>query len=237
MGRTKRRGFPGLLTTLSGAAKRLSSRFPRLRGNPATVRPRPKDPPSRIPSSKVCKNPDQEPFLFTECLVLRALAVEDAGDLEGVLGNCGPCRCGRGCRAPLEDLEGLRGGLARLIEYRRHYGFGLWAVCEKRTGRALGICGLFLLEGRGPDVELIYRLSLPSWCKHYAGEAASACLGYGFEELALGRIVAVVDPDEPVSARMIGPLEGAGMSYAQTKRLYGQDAFVYAAENREGVER
>lgn len=181
----------------------------------------------------VSGDPEQEPFLFTEHLVLRALTVEDARDLEDALGGtC--CHCGRGCRVPLEAFQEW---LAQLIEYRWRCGAGLWAVCEKRSGRVLGICGLLLLEGRGPEVEFVYRLKIPPHCKHYAEESVGACLRFGFEELEVDRIVAVVDPDEPVSARMIGALEKAGMSYAQTKRLYGQEAFLYAAERRERAER
>lgn len=236
MGMMKQLGFPGLSTTLSGVAKRFRMRFLRKRGNPATVRPASGDLPSRIPQIKVAENPDQEPFLFTEHLVLRVLTVEDARAVYGILNDGGSwlcARCAGKCSVALRDLQCR---LARLIEYRRQYGFGLWTVCEKRTGAVVGICWLLLLEGHGPDVELIYRLRLPSWCKHYAREAVGACLRFGFEELNLVRIVAVVDPDEPVSARMIGPLEGAGMSYAQTRRLYGQETFLYAAERRERTE-
>lgn len=183
----------------------------------------------RIETSEGPEGPKREPLLFTEHLILRAITVEDALEVYGSPDGASSCLCPGGCCAPLEKL---REQLTRLVENRRHHGFGLWSACEKRTGKLVGVCGLLFLEGHGPEVELVYRFRLPPWCKHYAREAIAACLNFGFEELDLGRIFAVVDPDRPVSARMIGTLEKSGMSYSQTKCLYGQEAFLYMAERR-----
>ena len=42
-----------------------------------------------------------------------------------------------------------------------------------------------------------------SWGRGYATEAARACVGYGFDELGLEKIVADVDPANPASVRVL----------------------------------
>lgn len=119
--------------------------------------------------------------------------------------------------------ESTRVGLLRTIEGWRDRGFGLWAVVEKDSGRVIGYCGLIFLENT-TEIELAYGLAKSSWGKGFATEAARVSLRYGFEELKLDRIVAVVNPQNAPSQRV---LEKLGMRYTKDAHHYDADLMYY----------
>lgn len=45
------------------------------------------------------------------------------------------------------------------MEHQHKNGFSLWALIGKDTGRLIGDCGLILVEGRGPEIELSYDIA------------------------------------------------------------------------------
>ncbi len=109
-----------------------------------------------------------------------------------------------------ETVEQSEERLQRLIEHQERHGFSLWAVTDRETGSVMGDCGLIRYAFRGPEIELAYRLGKPYWGKGYATEAAAAWVAHGFGELGLRRIVAVTDPENAASRRV---LEKVGMSF------------------------
>jgi ribosomal-protein-alanine N-acetyltransferase len=98
--------------------------------------------------------------------------------------------------------------------YRRH-GFGLWLV-ETKEGRApAGICGLVKRDTL-PGIDIGYAF-LPSFRgKGYAYESASAVMRHAREVLGLGRLYAIVNPDNAGSIRV---LEKLGMRFERMLRL------------------
>ncbi|MFD1326310.1 GNAT family N-acetyltransferase [Mycoplana ramosa] len=72
-------------------------------------------------------------------------------------------------------------------------GFGFFAVALRDDDRPIGFCGLartdlepFLPNG---TVEIGWRLARPFWGRGYVSEAATALLGFGFEQGGLAEIV------------------------------------------------
>lgn len=127
--------------------------------------------------------------------------------------------------------EATREGLLRSIEGWRKRGFGLWAVEEKATGLVVGYCGLIRLDDT-PEIEVAYGLARSAWGRGFAVEAARAALEFGFGELKLERVVAVVNPGNVASQRV---LEKLGMKYAKNAHHYGEDLMYYelaAADTR-----
>ena len=127
--------------------------------------------------------------------------------------------------------EATEEGLLRSIEGWHKRGFGLWAVEEKATGRMVGYCGLIYLEDT-PEIEVAYGLAKSVWGRGYAVEAARAALEFGFEQLKLERVVAVVNPENVASQRV---LEKLGMKHTKNVRHYGEDLMYYelaAADTR-----
>lgn len=83
----------------------------------------------------------------------------------------------------------------RIEAHFAEHGFGLWAVERKSDGCFQGFTGLIRVTVASPiegEVEVGWRLAREAWGHGYATEAARASLDYGFGELGLGRIVAMV---------------------------------------------
>ena len=101
-----------------------------------------------------------------------------------------------------------------VASYEKH-GFGLWLVETKEAGAHIGICGLLKREVL-EDVDIGYALLPEFWSKGYALESASAVLSYAREELRLQRVLAVVNPKNQSSIRL---LEKIGFEFEKMVRL------------------
>ena len=99
----------------------------------------------------------------------------------------------------------------------------LWVVEWRRQPGFLGWCGVFPLEDSGL-IELGYRYVRAAWGQGIATEAGRAVLDYAFRELQLDPIVAVADPDNHASRRV---LEKLGLRSQGRARHYGQDLAFY----------
>src|SRR5262249_34718410 len=91
------------------------------------------------------------------------------------------------------------------------YGLGLLLV-ERREDRApLGICGLIKRDSL-PDVDIGFAFLPRYWSRGYAHEAARAVLAHGRDSLRLERIVAITDPANDASVRL---LERLGLRFEE----------------------
>jgi ribosomal-protein-alanine N-acetyltransferase len=84
-------------------------------------------------------------------------------------------------------------------------GFGLWAVEVPGVAPFIGFTGVqrptFM-----PGVEVGWRLAQPYWRAGYATEAARASIAWGFAQLELAEIIAMVVPDNVRSQRVMEKL-------------------------------
>ena len=96
--------------------------------------------------------------------------------------------------------------------YKLH-GFGLYQVELKDTHTPVGMCGLLKREELPhPDIGFAF---LPDfWNKGFAYEAAAAVLTDARERLQLDRILAIVNPDNEASIKL---LEKLGFNFEQMK--------------------
>jgi len=165
--------------------------------------------------------------LQTERLVIRPYRDDDATALHDVFGSPEVMRWTPS--PPSKDVAETAQRLARTMAFtaRQPPGFGLWALELKTPSEFLGQVGLFPVEGKGPEVEVAYELAPRVWGHGYATEAARALVEYGFRELGLGRIVALILPD---NARSRNVASKCGMRLEQPERFYGLDLLVYARE-------
>lgn len=124
---------------------------------------------------------------------------------------------------PLDQTASER-EMARLIEHQERHGFSFWAVTDRESGLLAGECGLYLLEGRGPEVELGYSFGTRWWGRGYAVEAARATLGEAFGPLGLERVIAITRPENHRSQRV---LERLGFTAAGTRLAYGHRQRAY----------
>jgi ribosomal-protein-alanine N-acetyltransferase len=81
-----------------------------------------------------------------------------------------------------------------------------WGIVDRATGRLVGTCGLSAFHERHRRAELGYDLARESWGRGAATAVASAVLDYGFSEMGLNRIEAVVMTANSRSERVLEKL-------------------------------
>lgn len=119
--------------------------------------------------------------------------------------------------------------LASIIEHRNRHGFGVWAAVDRTSGDLMGYCGLQFLDNTS-EVEVGYRLARRFWGMGLASESARASLGFGFGQLALDRITAVVQPGNLASRRVV---EKIGLKFVKDARFYNTAVKYYAITQEE----
>jgi RimJ/RimL family protein N-acetyltransferase len=98
-------------------------------------------------------------------------------------------------------------------------GFGLYLIVLSETDESIGMCGLIRRDGL-EDVDIGYALLPRFWSRGYAVEAARAAKAYAKDVIGLKRIVAIVDPANEDSIRV---LEKIGLRYEKMVRLSVDD--------------
>lgn len=99
-------------------------------------------------------------------------------------------------------------------------GFGPMAVVEVESAQLIGFCGLNaeMVDG-AREVEIGYRLSPRFWGRGLATEAVEASLRHGFETLGLGSIIAIVQPQNVASVRVLHKVGFHDYIHSQYHRL------------------
>ena len=155
----------------------------------------------------------------TERLRLRSLEQDDAEGLFTIYGDAETMRhVGRTGR-PVVDVAAAQRAVESLRGNEAANGFSLWALDEREGDRLVGVAGLAMVEGVGPEVEAAYILRSDRWGRGYATEALRAVLEIGHEQLGLARIVALAYPENDPSRRV---MEKAGMQPDGTVEAYGR---------------
>jgi RimJ/RimL family protein N-acetyltransferase len=154
------------------------------------------------------------PSLRTARLCIRALTPADAPFIVALLNDPAFVRNigDRGVRTEADAQAYLAGG--PLASYARH-DFGLCAVELGDGAVPIGICGLLQRdELPAPDIGFAY---LPEYrSRGYAFEAAVAVKGYAHNVLGIDTLLAIVNPDNEASIRLLAKL---GFVYERVFRL------------------
>ena len=156
--------------------------------------------------------------LETERLSLQHLTAGDAEFLIELLNDPSFIRNigDRGVRTVQDAHVYVQNGPA--ASYAKN-GFGLDLVILKDTGEPIGICGL-IKRPTLDDVDIGYAFLPRYWSKGYAVEAASAVKQYAQDVIGLKRLVAIVDPLNLGSIRV---LEKIGFTFEKMVKLSADD--------------
>lgn len=123
--------------------------------------------------------------LETERLRLRELTAED---LEPLLEILSDEETMAHYPAPF-DRARVERWIAWNLENYRVFGFGLWAVEQKETGRFIGDCGLTIQNIDGAfKPEIGFHINKRFWRRGYGSEAARACRDWAFTHTPIGEI-------------------------------------------------
>jgi RimJ/RimL family protein N-acetyltransferase len=96
-----------------------------------------------------------------------------------------------------DEIDGFMGRQARnLAEHDMCMG----AVVEKSSGQVVGVAGVQPLAA---DLEIGWWLAREHWGRGYATEAGGAAMRHVLETLARPRVVAIIDPGNEPSKRVV----------------------------------
>ena len=156
--------------------------------------------------------------LETERLILRQLTEDDAEFIFELLNE--PSWIQNIGDRHIHTLDDARTYIVNgpVASYAKN-GFGLYLILLKETNESIGMCGLIRREGL-EDIDIGYALLPRFWSKGYAVEAARATKAYAKDVIGLKRIVAIVDPANEGSIRV---LEKIGLRYEKMVRLSADD--------------
>ena len=119
--------------------------------------------------------------------------------------------------------------LERLAAIERQWtdrGHGIFAIELKSTGEFIGRSGLLYWE-QFDEIELSWTLRAEHWGRGYATEAAQACLDWGFRNLALDYVIAMIRPGNDASVRVA---ERLGFTVRREDTLWDKPITVYALD-------
>lgn len=157
-------------------------------------------------------------ILETDRLLIRQLTVDDANFIIELLNdpsfiqNIGDRKV-----RTMEDAQAYI--LNGPVDSYAKNGFGLSLVILKVTGEVIGMCGLIKRDAL-EDVDIGYAYLPRYWSKGYAIEAALAMKSYARDTIQLKRLVAIVDPANIGSIRV---LEKLGMKFEKMFKLFEDD--------------
>lgn len=161
--------------------------------------------------------------LETERLLLRPFTTDDAPFVLTLLNEPSFLRfIGDKKVRNLEDArQYLRNG--PIASYKRN-GFGLLLVALRESETPIGMCGLLKREEL-PDPDIGFAFIPDYWGQGFAFEAAAAVTNDARERLKLTRILAIVNPDNDASIKL---LERLGLRFDRLK----DDVKLYALPNQ-----
>lgn len=157
-------------------------------------------------------------ILETERLILRQFTLDDAAFiLEFVNTPTWLQFIGDRNVHSIEDAEKylLNGSMKSYVEN----GFGFYAVIDKESEKAIGMCGLIKRDTL-PDIDIGFAFLPNLISKGFGYEIASATLDYAFNVLKIKRIVAIVNPENEKS---IGLIKKIGMQFEEMIK-FGDEA-------------
>lgn len=161
----------------------------------------------------------------TDRLILRPLG---SADVDAIFAMRSDSEVMRFIREPQNRAESV--SWVKLVSSRwASDNIGFCGIVEKQNGEFIGWCGLWQLQETG-DIEIGYAISKDSWGKGFATEAAGRFLRFAFEELKPDRIVAVAEPENTPSRRV---MEKIGMKFVRLGEFYNRELVQYAVDKND----
>lgn len=139
--------------------------------------------------------------IATERVTIRRFTLDDAAFIVELLNDPDWLRF-IGDKAVRTEADAQRYLAAGPLAMYELHGFGLFAVERKDDPSLIGMCGLIRREGLD-DIDIGYAFLPAARGQGFALEAAQAVLEYGLNALGIARIVAITDPDNTASSRLL----------------------------------
>ena len=105
----------------------------------------------------------------------------------------------------LWDDERIAEFIARQMAHHNRFGYCMWKLVDRSSGRLIGLCGLKPLAETGL-VEIGWWLGPDCWGNGLATEAAQAVLSFGIHRKRLPEIVAIAHPHNAASLNVMAKI-------------------------------
>ena len=142
-------------------------------------------------------------ILETERLVVRELALEDMDALFELYSYEGMTDYMEGLYPYEEECAYQKAYIANMYDF---FGYGMWLVFEKESGKLVGRAGVEHREALDGELELGYAIGTPWQGKGFATEVCEGILKYVQEELYFEEIVSLVEPLNKASVHLLEKL-------------------------------
>lgn len=160
-------------------------------------------------------------YLQTERMILREFTLEDVDNLVDLDSDPAVTRYINGGKPSPKEWV-VEKVMPRILGYYENLDRqGIWAAIDKHEGGFMGWFHLRPNHAARAETELGYRLKRRYWGQGFATEGSLALIEKGFEELQAEIIVAIADPDNGASRRV---MEKAGLTFVQ--EYSEEDGFV-----------
>ena len=130
------------------------------------------------------------------------------------------------------SVEEVKRWIDRQLKRYEDFGFGLWAVTLKATGKVIGQCGLTYQNWRDRQVlEIGYLFHRSYWHRGYATEAAIACREYAFDVLNVDSVYSIIR-DMHTASQGVAVRNGMKIIDRAKKNFRGieMDFFLYGVD-------
>lgn len=118
-----------------------------------------------------------------------------------------------------EEIEYTKSYIKNVYEF---YGFGMWTVVEKASGKVIGRAGVSYREGYELP-ELGFMIGKAFWRKGYAYEVCLAILDYVYENYEMDQIFIFIEPQNSPSIHLAKKL---GAYFYKEKYMGNCDAYL-----------
>jgi RimJ/RimL family protein N-acetyltransferase len=166
-----------------------------------------------------------DPLLETERMIGRKWRLEDAEAAFELYSDPEVMRYLNLAGMPLvPDVETQRANLGKTVERFQDVPYGVWAMRLKDGGDLAAVILLKALPG-SENIEVGWHVARRQWGNGYATEGGRELIRYGFEDLGLEEIFAVVYAENTPSIRVTQRL---GMEHlGPTSEYYGRELELF----------
>jgi RimJ/RimL family protein N-acetyltransferase len=145
-----------------------------------------------------------EPFwIETERLLIRPWEAGDDAGFREMVGDPEMMRYISGSRR--WDEERIAEFHARQRRHLGSHGCCMGALVERATGQVAGVCGLQPMR-TSSEIEVGWWVAKRLWGRGLATEGGGAALRFGWEKLGLRRVLAIAQPENRASLRVMEKL-------------------------------
>ncbi|MEO4054679.1 GNAT family protein [Solibacillus sp. CAU 1738] len=172
------------------------------------------------------------PLLETERLVLREITKDDVVDIFACFSNDEVTRYyGQESLLNIEQAEAFVDFFSKSFTQKRGV---RWGIERKGTTGIIGTIGFNNWTSKHKRAEIGYEIHPDHWKKGYASEAVKKVLSYGFNEMELSRIGAIVFTENDASNKLLSKIgfqkEGILQQYMYQNGK-AHDTYMYAILN------